>query len=53
MQKVYNIGKLTQEIKMTEPDVVELDIVYVDIDDEDWGKSDSQDDYEDEVDWDD
>jgi hypothetical protein len=33
---------------MTEPDEIELDIVYVEPDDEDWNKTD-----EDEVDWDD
>lgn len=37
---------------MSDPDEIELDVVYVDHDDEDWGKSE-QDDYEDEVDWDD
>lgn len=38
-------------MKMLEPDEIELDVVYVDPNDEDWGKFD--DDYEDEVDWDD
>lgn len=38
---------------MTIPDEIELDIVYVDPNDEDWNKPTEDDDYEDEVDWDD
>lgn len=37
---------------MADLEEVELDVVYVDLDDEDWNKS-NDDDYEDEVDWDD
>ena len=32
-------------------DEIELEIEYVDHDDEDWGKSQDSDDYEEEIDW--